>query len=529
MFPNNQQISVHTISAAELRVLNDDAALLDVREIGEYEAGHIVGATTLPRSRLEFDALRIVPDLSACVVLYDGDDGRGNLAFRTLASMGYRNLSVLKGGVPAWIASGGKIISGTNVPSKIFGEKLLHEHAIPEIMPLELAQLVRRSPAPLILDVRTYEEHKRGCIPGAVHVPGGELITIAGDIRRLNRPVITHCAGRTRGLVAAATLNTLGVADARALHNGTMGWQLAGLDLEIPTEDRVIPVSATSLHEAVDAARQLAASKNVPTVNADWLMNKMHQSSPQPLYVFDVRTEKEYAALHIFKSIHVAGGQLIQRADDYIGLQHADIVLVSGAGTRATMAAWWLMRMGFRNVAALAGGLANWKASGGESEQSSGHDSQIEAAVAPIAAQEVMRLIEKRLCVVLDLGTSIRYERRHLPTAHWLSRGWLEITVPARLPDTTAPLVLTGAEPAPANLAATALQNLGYGNVRILDISVNEWHRNGYPIEQGLEGCWNEPCDVPNLAILKGDRDAMRRYLAWETALDGPTTPSLIM
>ena len=44
--------------------------------------------------------------------------------------------------------------------------------------------------------------------------------------------VIVNCAGRTRSIIGTAALRRLGLTNVRALENGTMGWVLAGFELE---------------------------------------------------------------------------------------------------------------------------------------------------------------------------------------------------------------------------------------------------------------------------------------------------------
>ncbi len=61
--------------------------------------------------------------------------------------------------------------------------------------------------------------------------PAVNLILWAEELR--NKPaVIVNCAGRTRSIIGAATLRRLGLTNVRALSNGTMGWLLAGYELE---------------------------------------------------------------------------------------------------------------------------------------------------------------------------------------------------------------------------------------------------------------------------------------------------------
>ena len=63
-----------------------------------------------------------------------------------LGEFGYENVSILDGGLPGWRKEGLPTVSGVNVPSKAFGEKVHHERTIPEISPEELKSLQEQPP-----------------------------------------------------------------------------------------------------------------------------------------------------------------------------------------------------------------------------------------------------------------------------------------------------------------------------------------------------------------------------------------------
>src|SRR5581483_1180479 len=98
-------------------------ALVDVREAGEYNSSHIPGATPMPRRQLEVALPHAVPFLGTPVVLCDDDGRRAHLAAATVERLGYRDVSVLDGGINRWVTDGLATEWGTNVPSKDFGEK----------------------------------------------------------------------------------------------------------------------------------------------------------------------------------------------------------------------------------------------------------------------------------------------------------------------------------------------------------------------------------------------------------------------
>jgi rhodanese-related sulfurtransferase len=226
----------NTISVPNLKALLAtalDTAFLDVRETAEYNLAHIGGFCSLPRRLIEFRLRDLVPYTGTRIVLCDDDGRRAELAAGTLASLGYGDVSVLAGGTNRWVTDGETTEWGVNVPSKDFGEKVLHEQAVPEVEPDELNAWLQGGRRLVLLDSRTPEEHQRACIPGSRSMPGAELGLRVWEL--LDDPdttVVVHCAGRTRSIVGAGTLKRMGVKNVFALKNGTMGWELAGLQVE---------------------------------------------------------------------------------------------------------------------------------------------------------------------------------------------------------------------------------------------------------------------------------------------------------
>src|SRR5262249_53086521 len=154
-----------------------------------------------------------VPFKGTPVVVCDDDGRRAALAARTLERLGYRQGSVLDGGIKRWGTDGLPPGGGMNVPSKGFGEEVESGNQHPEVEAKDLAVRIKNGEKFVILDSRTPEEFRRFCIPGGRSVPGGELalrITdIAKDIDR-DTTIIVNCAGRTRSIIGARVLQRMG-------------------------------------------------------------------------------------------------------------------------------------------------------------------------------------------------------------------------------------------------------------------------------------------------------------------------------
>jgi molybdopterin/thiamine biosynthesis adenylyltransferase/rhodanese-related sulfurtransferase len=80
-----------------------DFVIVDVREQGEWEQGHIPGAVHVPRGHLESRIERAVPDKSQRVILYCATGQRSALAAKTMESLlDYDDVASMNGGFVLW-------------------------------------------------------------------------------------------------------------------------------------------------------------------------------------------------------------------------------------------------------------------------------------------------------------------------------------------------------------------------------------------------------------------------------------------
>ncbi|MGH9070546.1 MAG: molybdopterin-synthase adenylyltransferase MoeB [Acidimicrobiales bacterium] len=79
------------------------------------------------------------------------------------------------------------------------------------------------------LDVREPDEHDQGAVPGAVHIPRGQLeIQVESKLVNKSAPVVVYCAGGSRSAFAAATLAQLGYTDVVSMAGGFNRWKDEG-------------------------------------------------------------------------------------------------------------------------------------------------------------------------------------------------------------------------------------------------------------------------------------------------------------
>jgi len=127
---------VKIISAQDLTalMLSDRLfAVFDVRERGEYNECQIPNTTSLPRRQIEFRLAELVPNRNIPIIVYDEGGKRAELATQTMADLGYKQVTIVGGGLTAWQKEGRPTVSGVNVPSKAFGEKIHHDRSVPDL------------------------------------------------------------------------------------------------------------------------------------------------------------------------------------------------------------------------------------------------------------------------------------------------------------------------------------------------------------------------------------------------------------
>lgn len=194
------------ISEAALRGLG--AVLVDPRPPHVFGAGHRRGA--LNDVGNEGFAVRLgssVP-FGAAVVLLTEDAAHAATLRDQLAVIGYDD------------------VRGYAMPLPEDGDLERTEQAD--------ARDVARETGALILDVREQMEWQQGHIPGATHIPYGDLARRIGELPQ-GRRVLTYCATGVRSSLASGLLRAAGHEVAN-IRGGFSGWRKAGLPVERPAE-----------------------------------------------------------------------------------------------------------------------------------------------------------------------------------------------------------------------------------------------------------------------------------------------------
>ena len=519
-------------SGAEVRLAlrqRTEIGLLDVRPEGPFAEGHPLFAASFPLGRLEAEVLDRLPRRSVPLVVYGEGAGDAAAAAGRLRSLGYRDVSLLEGGLASWPAGGGELFRDVNAPSKAFGELVEATAGTPAVAAGQLRALLRSGADVVVLDARRFEEYHTMSIPTATSVPGAELVMRAGALAPDPATlIVVNCAGRTRSIIGTQSLINAGLPNrVVALRNGTIGWSLAGLELEHGQERRAPGVPPAMARRAEAAAWAVAGQAGVSRIGPAALAPVLDHGT-RTVYRFDVRSPEDYIAGHLAGFRSAPGGQLVQETDRFAPVRGALVVLAGDGGGRAAMTASWLAQMGWE-VAVLEAGADGLGAGGlgagpdGLAFVSGPWRPAWPPAPEPPQADpaQVERWLREGGAAVIDVDSSRQFEAGHVPGAAWALRTGLgDPGLPDRL-GRPARLVLTSTD---GMLARFAAADVPAGTqVLVLAGGTTGWARSGRPLESGPAAMLSPVTDVYRRPY-EGTGvhpDAMQAYLDWEYGLVG--------
>ena len=107
----NIEVLAREVNVQEAAKLRDEGAfILDVRELSEWTAGHIPGATLIPLGELENRLVEVPKDTKIVVVCRSGN--RSAQGRDILLKAGYENVTSMAGGMNDWVAAGYPSVTG---------------------------------------------------------------------------------------------------------------------------------------------------------------------------------------------------------------------------------------------------------------------------------------------------------------------------------------------------------------------------------------------------------------------------------
>jgi len=515
--PISDSKSIRAIEPAELRRrwrAGEEIALLDVREEGPYSLAHPFFAVSLPLSQIELRILDLIPRLNAPIVIYDDGEGYAERAAPRISALGYRNVSILHGGLARY-ALIGEVFRDVNVPSKAFGELVEAIRHTPSLSANEAKTLIETEPNLVVLDARRFEEYRIMSIPRGVSVPGGELAFRAREVAPSpDTTIIVNCAGRTRSIIGTQSLINAGLPNKIfALRNGTIGWTLAGHQVERGRTDHFQERPEATYSAALADAKTWAARVGVPILDIAMLERFLDEAEERTLHLLDVRTPEEYRRAHPPGFASAPGGQLVQATDEWVAVRGARLVLFDDDGIRARMAASWLIQMGWEAYVVgpdvVQATEAGTPAPRRPAPPDSGRATISAAALAASRAD----------WTIVDLARSPAYAAGHISGAHFVLASRFADDLP-RLPGDGG-IVLTSIEGDEALFSLADASAATRRRVVALAGGTRAWLAGDQPLEQDRHSWISQSDDVYKRPYEGTDNAAaaMQAYINWELHL----------
>lgn len=107
------------IEATEaVRLINNDAVIVDLRSVDAYAKGHIVSARSIPLDELD-GRLSNLEDVKSKPIVAVCDNGiTSTKAVNTLRAAGFESVYGLKGGMSGWSQAGLPVVTGKKTKTK---------------------------------------------------------------------------------------------------------------------------------------------------------------------------------------------------------------------------------------------------------------------------------------------------------------------------------------------------------------------------------------------------------------------------
>lgn len=477
--PHASSISPHSL---QQRLLDTgELALLDVREARQYVDAHLNLARLAPLSTLELEIGRQVPRTTTPVVLVDerGEtNGPAHRAQKLLGRLGYDDVSVLAGGVQAWIGAGLPAIDGYGTLVKAFGDLARQHFATPVIRGEDLRSRLASAHPTTLIDARPRTEFEFLSLQGADNYPGTELSLRHWPEAEPEQLWAINCFSRTRGIIGTTTLKLLGRRNVAFVEDGVMQWALerAPVVQNAGVADQLPPASDDTLRHRADAL----IDRYGLTVISPADVERFREQADRTLYAFDLRPASEGRASQTSQAAavrSVAGGQLFMHFENLIGTRNARIVLFDDPHRlRAAVTAFWLSQLNQAEVFIVDG---EPPVDARDEQRGDAHANDTQDGLAPEALAE---LVASQKAHIVDVGPSLDYENHHLPGAYFVLPSALARLSPLLV--TGRPIVFTSPDGVAARLAARDAREQWPGHTfSWLTSGTKGWQAQGRPTE----------------------------------------------
>lgn len=208
-------VSMNALSLEEtLRLKNQGAQILDVREAIDFEGAHLIGSINVGiQGKYATWCGTVLNHEHPIVVVTDA--GKEAESVMRLGRIGFDNVAgYLRDGMDA-LRQRPELVAKIN-----------------RITAVALSEQLASNAAPTVVDVRSEKEWAVGHIAGSVNIPLNHLHDRAGEIAKA-LPVVVHCEGGYRSAIAASLLANAGRPDVLDMVGGFKAWAASKLPVQV--------------------------------------------------------------------------------------------------------------------------------------------------------------------------------------------------------------------------------------------------------------------------------------------------------
>ena len=358
---------------------SNDPFILDIRNAGDYDAGHVTGSMNIPyRSVFSLENITQLPDDTQIVVVcYTGHTASQTTAMLNLA--GYDAIA-LKWGFEGW-SDGGKSFDPATRPD--FGVEVWYDlRAEADAYMAEGKSAATPASAvvanfedgddnnnPFVLDIRGASDYEYNHVPTAVNVPFRSVFTTENLSKLpMDKQIVVVCyTGHTASQITAL-LNVAGY-DAIALKWGWSGWNASDSKVYNHTKISAHP-EANNTSPDITGNAETSYVTSIPEAANDYLvMGKSPATSGDALngtlggmdepFILDIRSSATYEEGHVPGAVNIPFRSVFTEENFSKLPNDEQIVVVCYSGHTASQTTALLNLVGLDAIA-LKWGYAGW-------------------------------------------------------------------------------------------------------------------------------------------------------------------------
>ena len=304
-------------------------AFIDVRDRKSYVDEHPIFAVNAPIDSIEMQIKQLFGDETGIALIIGDNPTLTRWAAAVIADITCLTPRVIDGGFHAWKKHRLPIWGGEYTPSKAFGEWAETTGDIKNIKPEDAI----KTPPQYQFDVRPFLEYQKFSLPNSIHCPTGRL----GSLSISNSSIYLHCAGRTRGIIAAQTLADQDFKGSiHCITGGTQGWELAGGVRSF--NNKLSADGLLSDETAAKRANHLIQKFNLPIATKD-LESRWAKSEN---YCRIITVSEDFTTDYA-----ISPTTLIQSTDQYLGTHNLPVIVQGPNRLDCAVSVLWLRRMGW--------------------------------------------------------------------------------------------------------------------------------------------------------------------------------------